>query len=169
MPTRSQLADFTRGIVGRFVSRNNDIDGQWGIGVIVEAIHDVGKSEVTYDLASATEPFIRDQSNWLRTRARDEHIPELWIESCRLRIAIERNVSPPGESHTRAAWAAGTAVHKATVTAAIADDRGRTWSTSEAVWCWDASDHHHLHWAHDRAAKGWLTRVVAALQRKARA
>ncbi|MCK6081774.1 hypothetical protein KZX37_14245 [Microbacterium sp. EYE_5] len=167
MPTRSQLADFTRGIVGRFTSRNNDIDGQWGIGVIVEAIHHAGQSEATYDFVSAAEPFIRDQADWLRTRVRDERIPESWIESCTLRIAIERNVTPRGESHTRAAWAAGTAVHRATVTAAIADNRGRTWSTFEDVWCWDASDH-QLQSAHDRDAEGWLSRVLAAFQRKPR-
>lgn len=168
MPTRSQLADLTHGIVGRFVSRNNDIDGQWGIGVIVEAIHHAGQTEATYDLATSTEPFIREEAEWLRTRARDERIPESWIESCTLRVAIERNVSPPGESRTRAAWAAGTAVHKATVTAAIADDRGCTWWTSKDVWCWDASEH-PLQWAHDLGAKGWLPRVVATLQRRPRA
>ncbi len=167
MPTRSQLADFTRGIVGRFASRNNDIDGQWGIGVIVEAIHHAGQSEAAYDFVSAAEPLIRVQADWLRTRARDERIPESWIESCTLRIAIERNAKPPRESHTHEAWAAGTAVHKATVTAAIADDRGRTWSTSEDVWCWDASDH-QLRRAHDRGAEGWLARVIATLQRKPR-
>jgi len=76
MPTRSQLANFTRGIVGRFVSRNNDIDGQWGMGLIVEAVHHSGESVVTYDFASVEQPFIHDQADWLQIRARDEHIPE---------------------------------------------------------------------------------------------
>lgn len=75
MPTRRQFMDFARGIVGRFLSRNNDICGQWGIGVIVEALHDAGRSEAIYDFASSSEVFVRKEEDWLRARMRQERVP----------------------------------------------------------------------------------------------
>ncbi len=141
MPTRKQFADLACGITGRFVSRYNDVGRRWGIGVLAESLHKSGKTEVIYDLASSSEPFIRTQAQWLNKRMSQERIPLAWVESCTLRIAVVRNSTPPVDSHTRAAWAAGTAVHQVTVTVSLTDDRGRVWSASDVVWAWDASVH----------------------------
>lgn len=141
MPTRKQFTDLARGIAGRYVSRYNDIGGRWGIGVLTESLHESGKTEVIYDLASPSEPFIRTQAQWLNKRMSQERIPLTWMESCTLRIAVVRNSTPPVDSQTRDAWAAGTAVHEVSVTVAVTDDRGRVWSASDVVWAWDASVH----------------------------
>ena len=163
MPTRSQLADFTRGIVGRFISRNNDIGGLWGIGVLVEAIHEAGETEALYYLASSAEPWVRDQADWLRARVSVERIPEAWIESCILHVSVTRDVIPPAGSHTHEAWEAGTSIPEVVVRATIIDDREREWSASDTAWCWDASVH-ELQSTYRRADSGWLSRVFAAIK-----
>ena len=142
MPTRRQFADFAHGLVGRYVSRRNDVGGRWGIGVLAESLDHARDAVITYDLLSSSPSLIvHAETTWLQNRLREERIPAEWVGSCLLRIAVTRDVEPPIDDHTRAAWIAGTQIHKVTVAAAIADDCGRTRSASRTVWCWDASGH----------------------------
>lgn len=50
MPARKRLNGAAAGILGAFVSRNNDIDGYWAVGVVYSEIDDLDLSEVTFRL-----------------------------------------------------------------------------------------------------------------------
>lgn len=50
MASYKRLNGTAAGVLGTFVSRNNDIDGYWALGVIYSEIDDLGLSEVTFRL-----------------------------------------------------------------------------------------------------------------------
>lgn len=54
MPGRNQLKNLACGIAGRFVSRNNDIDGYWALGLLYSAAEAAGTHVLHCELISDT-------------------------------------------------------------------------------------------------------------------
>lgn len=52
MPSRRQLNNLACGIAGKFVSRNNDIDGYWALGLLYTVADTAGTKKVHLDLIS---------------------------------------------------------------------------------------------------------------------
>lgn len=55
MSRRSILKGIASGVVGSFVSRNNDLDGYWGIGMLCLYARNIRKTSVTINLCSNVE------------------------------------------------------------------------------------------------------------------
>ncbi len=53
MARRTELKGIACGMLGRFNSRNNDVDGYWGIGKLCRAANEYGTSSVVIDLLTA--------------------------------------------------------------------------------------------------------------------
>lgn len=134
MPTRKLFADFAHGLVGAFISRNNDTGGLWAVGVLAAS----GVRSVSYDLAETSDPFALASSRWLHGRVVREQIPPGWIAAARLGVSVGRAIEPPPDDVTRPAWDAGITVNRVVVAAELVDDRGREWRASGTTWCWDA-------------------------------
>ena len=55
---RGELTDLAAGLVGSFASRNNDVDGYWGLGLLRLLVHRAGVRVLRFDLKTATaEPL----------------------------------------------------------------------------------------------------------------
>ena len=50
MPHYKRLRNIAAGLAGTFVSRNNDIDGYWGMGVIYKEMVESGQGAITFNL-----------------------------------------------------------------------------------------------------------------------
>jgi hypothetical protein len=53
MASRKLFLGFASGLVSRFVSRNNDIRGYWGVGILSRDVHGTGGATVEFDLLKA--------------------------------------------------------------------------------------------------------------------
>ncbi|MBM7035002.1 hypothetical protein [Vibrio ulleungensis] len=97
MANRRELGSLASGIVGSFNSRNNDVDGYWGIGKLYKFVEFAHEKVVELDLlASSTAPpthefdtmlaFYRDMLlNLLRKRS----IPKGWVKSAKVVVRFE--------------------------------------------------------------------------------
>jgi hypothetical protein len=52
MASRKELKGIAAGIAGKFVSRNNDIDGYWAMGILYEMTSEGNASKFTLDILS---------------------------------------------------------------------------------------------------------------------
>lgn len=50
MLRKSEIRNIAHGLLGTFVSRNNDIDGYWGLGILRELADDTGQTKIEIDL-----------------------------------------------------------------------------------------------------------------------
>ena len=50
MPTRKELRGAAAGLAGRFVSRYNDVNGYWALGLLYKAAADAGESTFTLNI-----------------------------------------------------------------------------------------------------------------------
>ncbi|MGC5026839.1 hypothetical protein ACLQ3K_18990 [Tsukamurella sp. DT100] len=122
MPRRRELEDVCRGIATSFGSRNNDIAGWWGIGVLCR---EAGPSGVDLDLRADThaDPLARKYGEQFVRQLSARRIPGEWVDS----VALALRFTPdPVDGRF---W-------QYTVTVRIRDDRGRTWSAIDAGRCW---------------------------------
>ena len=60
MSAYKQLKGIAAGLAGTFISRNNDVDGYWGMGVIYSEVSARGVSAVTFSLLDgAVSPSLK--------------------------------------------------------------------------------------------------------------
>ncbi len=60
MPRRRELKNVAHGLAGRFISRNNDIGGYWGMGVLYKLTREKSSNKVKIDLlAGSASPELR--------------------------------------------------------------------------------------------------------------
>lgn len=50
MLRKSEIRNIAHGLLGTFVSRNNDIDGYWGLGILREVANETGQTKIEIDL-----------------------------------------------------------------------------------------------------------------------
>ncbi|MGQ0540292.1 MAG: hypothetical protein ACT4O9_00410 [Blastocatellia bacterium] len=53
MPRRKQLKNIVAGLLGTFTSRNNDISGYWGLGLLRRYAENLGRDSLEIDLLSS--------------------------------------------------------------------------------------------------------------------
>jgi hypothetical protein len=69
---RSELQNIANGLLGTFVSRNNDIDGYWGLGMLRSFADSTGVQQLTIDLLETNaQPHVIESCkqrfrDWLR-------------------------------------------------------------------------------------------------------
>ena len=136
MPHRGELKCIADGLLGSFVSRNNDYCGFWSLGMLYARA--LERRERTYSLALlgvGSEPD-DDLSHALAAKYRAfllEHmsrrvIPREWIEAAVLSIAFERPALPANVFAPQARpYLAQLVMHSAV---------GKSISLSRAGYCW---------------------------------
>lgn len=131
MSTRRELKSVAHALAGSFTSRDNDLDGYWGLGVLCAAAR-----EVAIDLAARRmEPplecgpvLIDRYTRFLEDQYRLRHIRPGWVK--RVRLAVRFGV--PIAISERPYGVRGEGVE---VVAAITDDLGRTYTARHASFC----------------------------------
>ena len=138
MASRKNFHDLAVGLVSRFVSRNNDIDGFWGVGVLSRAVHDAGRTQWSLDLLSTGDAFDHNSRGWLLRRLEETNVPSTWLVSASLLATFAPHVGKPVDVWWWKQVARhGVLAYRITVTAVLRDDHGREWTASADTWCWD--------------------------------
>lgn len=139
MASRKQFLGFARGLTPRFISRNNDINGYWGVGVMAKRLHEAGRNVIEFDLLSPQELRNDDSAAWLQDRMSVTATPVGWLKRASLRVGYTPRASDPSE-HLWPAWVAqptGLLMYRVVATATLVDDHGRSREASSVTWCWD--------------------------------
>ncbi|MEM7430484.1 MAG: hypothetical protein AAF351_00965 [Pseudomonadota bacterium] len=127
MARRKELANVVHGLYGSFISRNNDVDGYWGIGKLCAFASEAESGTVRIDLFSKTcEPA---------TSEFQQLIEYYWSKllsypPSRFAVAakIDINFEPPRPEEKRVPINTWGSLFELTVT--ITDDKGRAYSRS---------------------------------------
>jgi len=142
--TRRKLLDVARGVASSFCSRNNDYQRAWLPGVLLhQRTREVTKGTLTLDLLGPksddeiTDTIRVTYSTLLRSIAERVGLTEDVIKAAHLSVEYR----PREPNWDRRAWKVPRQLLARPtwwfiVTVAIEDDRGRTWSATDADWCW---------------------------------
>jgi hypothetical protein len=139
MASRKQFFGFAQGLTSRFISRNNDINGYWGVGVLAKRLHEAGRHVIEFDLLSPLEPRSNDSATWLQDRMSVTATPVGWLSRATLRVDYTPRASDPSE-HLWPAWVAnptGVLMYRVVATATLVDDHGRSREALSVTWCWE--------------------------------
>lgn len=147
MPRRRELWDVCRGIATSFISRNNDIGGWWGIGVLCRT---PGPPGLDLDLCADSDgdPLVRKYGGQLVRQLQARRIPSDWVAAAGISVRFE--------PHPTAArmW-------RYAVTVELRDDLDHVWSYCATGRCWPHS------WLREtRSTRRWrhpkITRTIAS-------
>ena len=135
MARRKDLKNIASGLAGTFVSRNNDIDGYWGIGKLCLLAQQSGLNQVslrlwpTMELTPAHPPFHGALAT-LRARLDqnlERHgIPKQWITSSSLNLVFSQAEVPVTPYRSGKPF---------TLTVSIVDDQSRNHSVTCGGFC----------------------------------
>ena len=136
MASRKQLKNLACGIAGRFVSRNNDLDGYWALGLLYADATASGTREVHLDLFEAVVAL--SFTNESRLVAVFRHYCEDQLRNIDLErhvraatIHVSFNVEPEiCESLVRTTWGDAFLCE-----VDITDDLGRRYKATECGYC----------------------------------
>jgi hypothetical protein len=137
MPRRKEIRGISSGIASSFVSRNNDIDGYWAMGIFYQMASEKGDNKFVLDLVSGKSlpefrfskrvalPYHKYLLNQLEKKDLEEfHVTDAIVE-------LEFNIAPT-KRHTMFKWTWGEPF-KCRVT--ITDDLGKKHAFEEYGWC----------------------------------
>jgi hypothetical protein len=98
MPRRGELKCVADGVLGSFVSRNNDCDGYWAIGLLYGRALEASRNEVSFNLMGEREevPDLALDAA-LRTKYREmldklmsgRSLPANWVKSASINLSFE--------------------------------------------------------------------------------
>jgi hypothetical protein len=137
MPRRRELKNIASGVLGSFISRNNDVGGYWGIGKLCLHAQDCGTSWVKLDLLSkATIPesvefskLLNGYNSYLQRQLAARNIPGFWVVSA----SIELEFNPedrPKKQVPIITWG-----NLFRISVSNLDDRGREHMVSSYSYC----------------------------------
>lgn len=137
MPKRRSMTGMAAGLAGKFVSRNNDVDGYWALGLLYRAVAKKGASEISIDLVSRTSipdtkysrRMAEPLASWLFDQLHKQgYVREQLVDA---RIDLHFCVEPtPVQIRTRQTWGDPFACR-----IVLTDDKGRQWSYARRGWC----------------------------------
>lgn len=127
MGRRRELGSIASGIIGSFNSRNNDIDGYWGIGKLYKVVAQLERKIVSIDLSNkAMRPTSNEFGSMVTfyhnmlTRLLVKHgIPEKWVISANITVEFEATFV-----HEHHYWRSELG-HPCNLKCYIYDDKGR--------------------------------------------
>jgi hypothetical protein len=137
MARRKDLKGIVSGLVGSFISRNNDVDGYWAIGMLCLLAQNLGISCISISLAGGAEeeeahPIIRliaeHYLSMLQSMLAKTKVNPGWVQ--RAMIVTEFGTSGNQPVPTMSTWG-----NPFVCTVSITDDHRRTWSASRAGRC----------------------------------
>jgi hypothetical protein len=129
---RRELASTVHGLYGSFISRNNDVDGYWGIGKLRLHAQEVGSNTVRFDLV---DELIQPPSSDFQRLVERYHIKFLSYAASRFASSalIELNFKPTPPTERIVPMNTWGDMFRLTVT--IKDDRGRVYSRDGYGYC----------------------------------
>ncbi|WP_446751420.1 hypothetical protein [Vibrio sp. S9_S30] len=97
MGRRRELGSIASGIIGSFCSRNNDVDGYWGIGKLYKHVDLLESKVVSIDLLSQTiEPYdpsfelmVKQYSEILHKLVAKRELRRNWLQAVCVEIEFE--------------------------------------------------------------------------------
>jgi hypothetical protein len=103
MPRRSELKSIASGVLGSFVSRNNDIGGYWGLGKLFLYARQRAESQLSIiliprELMPSIEPLAtvaRKYGNMLVSIMERRYLPASWLLSASIEIEFESSSVKP--------------------------------------------------------------------------
>lgn len=137
MPRRKQLKSIASGIAGGFSSRNNDVDGYWGMGILYKEANASGSSKFELNLLTGESiprfryskrvalPYYEFLLKQMKNLGFEEH------QVTNAEIEIEFNVSPTKKQIIFKSTWGEPFVCKVSLT----DDNNRVWSSEFRDWC----------------------------------
>ena len=136
MARRKELKNIASGLLGSFISRNNDVAGYWGIGQLSLLAHQHSAHTVHIDLlASLISPpsplfskLVSGYSHILYRHLSARGIPSSWLSSAIIELNL--NPEPPPKHVPIATWGS---LFKLTV--AITDDKSVQHAVSGFGYC----------------------------------
>ncbi|EGU39774.1 hypothetical protein VISP3789_08618 [Vibrio splendidus ATCC 33789] len=137
MGRRRELGSIASGIVGSFASRNNDVDGYWGIGKLCKFAECQSSKAITVDLknrgikpsAKEFDLMVCSYSEMLFRLMGKRELPNSWLVSATIRV--EFDVEYQHEHHY---WRCELG-KPCTLICEILDDIGRTHKANAYVNC----------------------------------
>ncbi|HEY0587723.1 MAG TPA: hypothetical protein VGD52_16420 [Pseudoduganella sp.] len=150
MRRRSEIGSVASGILHSFVSRNNDLEGYWGIGVLYLYARKVGELTVMLDLLRGTinppaarllpiygkpnfQALIGQYKAMLYALLHKRNVPESWVAEAVFSIEFESKAAKPAYPKIGEDTAAFVC------RLSIKDDLGRERVFRLDGWCWPHS------------------------------
>ncbi|WP_299186865.1 hypothetical protein [uncultured Aquimarina sp.] len=135
MAKRKLLKNITNGILGSFVSRNNNVNGYWGIGKLYSLMVNKNKYEVEIDLINHTiSPYksefnsmIEYFSNQLFYQMQKQHLRKSYLEEAKITLTSCIN-------HTSLSLGR-TTPNKIKCSFRIVDDLKKEYTIEKDIWC----------------------------------
>lgn len=132
MAKRNKLKGIAAGLLGTFISRNNDLNGYWALGVLYQEANENNSNELTIDLFAQTSSppinCINEVCNRYQAFIYDQ-MARQGLETERLKqahIEIEFNAS-------QASYDDGELCQ---VRIVLTDDRGKQYFVKDKTYCW---------------------------------
>jgi hypothetical protein len=127
MARRKELGSIASGLAGSFNSRNNDVDGYWGIGKLYKFALADDTKEVEFELIDKKISLKTSDFDCMIAAYRDKflgylsgrHIPIDWVSSVKISVSFECE-SMPKEHNWRSALG-----KPCLIKCDISDDKGR--------------------------------------------
>ena|ERR1700682_617943 len=169
MPSRRLLNNVASGLLGTFVSRNNDVDGYWALGRLRSLADKRHSASVTIDVLRGiatptnrdTEQITRTYRTWLANSLNRHRFAANSVTAAEIDLTFGSwaGVFPPGQT----TWG-----DPFTCRVTIIDDLGRVHSRVVSGWCAPHSPSRESRSTHlqPRSAAGLLRRVAALLSRR---
>jgi hypothetical protein len=137
MPRRRQLKGIAFGIASSFVSRNNDVDGYWGLGIFYKLAKEAGLNRFALNLVTGesvptfkySKRVAKPYHDFLMKQLNKQGFNESQVKMAI--VNIDFNVTPTKKQIIfKATWGEAFAcrVH-------LTDDRGTVWSSEYREWC----------------------------------
>lgn len=150
MRRRSEIGSIASGMVHSFVSRNNDLGGYWGIGVLYLYARNVGELTLTLDLLNGTvnpsvsrllpiygkpdfQALISQYKAMLHELLHKRKVPESWVAEAVFSIEFESKAAKPVYPKI------GENTEAFACRLSIRDDLGRVRVFRLDGWCWPHS------------------------------
>lgn len=137
MPRRRELAAVASGLLGSFVSRNNDVGGYWAIGKLYRHAIENDAPRVVIDLMAKTmapsaaefEGMVSHYAEVFGQQCNARHLPADWVAQVQVWIRFDVAPNDPlAPSHSERETPFECVV-------AIEDDLGRTHTAQHQGWC----------------------------------
>lgn len=135
MGRRKHFKHIVHNLTCTFISRNNDVDGYWGIGKLYSHMDQSGASHVAIDLLTKTiqpptqdfDTLVEHYATWLSTQIAQNDLPRESLITAEITIACFPN------EPTKAFG--DYAPHRMNCRVRLADDKGKVYDAEKNVWC----------------------------------
>jgi hypothetical protein len=132
MPRRREFRGVAFGLVGAFVSRNNDVGGYWALGKLYEHARTFSAREIRVDLVKSLitppsrqfNPMVLHFQQWLAEQGAARRLPIEWLKGAEVRVQFSYEGSADGSGD----------VFDCIVT--LTDDLGHAYQARRSGACW---------------------------------